>query len=429
MSPEIWTREIASPAIDFAGRVAVAEDGDVIVGGTTGGDIGADNQGGQDVFIRRFDADGAVEWTTQFGSPPSPFVSGLHVNAAGEVFAAGSTELVTFSPPMAKKDIYLTKFAANGVRLWTKQVETPGFEHALSLAADSNGEMFVSSSDSETPLDSPKASIRKFDAEGSLLWTRTLSAPLTGVNGAGTAVDNSGYAYLVGQVDSGAQLSGSSSTGGAFVSKFNANGDLQWTKQFGLPDSSAWDIAVDASNNFYVTGTDRSFNSGYLKKFDDAGALIWTVLFGGGTTASTLNLDEAGNLFVGGYVAANAPFFAMVQTDGTMVWTREYEYGSGYHPDVAGDGMGHVFVFNTIQVSNSFDTLLVKASIVPEPGAGILCGAGLVAFYGRVRPRLQTQQKKSADAQFSVIGPEFGDKLPFPRASMHAHSVLRLVRA
>jgi hypothetical protein len=69
----IWSRQFGSPAHDAATSVAVDAVGDTYVAGWTSGALpGQVFAGGpRDAFIRRYDTDGNVAWTRQFGTPQS----------------------------------------------------------------------------------------------------------------------------------------------------------------------------------------------------------------------------------------------------------------------------------------------------------------------------------------------------------------------
>ncbi len=368
--PPIWTRTIASPDIDFASRVETDFNGDVIVAGETAGTIGGAHVGGYDAFVRKFSSSGAVLWTRQFGGGSHESVRGLAVDGAGGVVVAGAVEGLAV-------DLYLRKYDATGGLSWSQQYAISGAERATNLAMAVNGELFVSNYDNPTPNALEVASLRKFSQVGAQLWTRTLSSASSQVLGLGTAVDSLGNSYLAGQVANGVQLAGSAGPGGAFLAKYDGAGNQLWLQQFGAADSSDWDIATDALNNLYVTGYDRSFNTGYLKKLDGSGNLLWTVFMGGGTNASRLDLDASGNLYVGGFLVNTYATYSRFLADGSLAWTRSFD--SGYTPDIAADGMGHLYVYDTTFAANSFDTLLLKDSVVPEPNAASLLCVALMA--------------------------------------------------
>lgn len=365
--PVVWTRTIATSELEFASRVDTALNGDVVVAGTTQGNLGGAPPTLSGAFLRKYDASGATLWTNQFAGPSSEFISGLHIYDSGDIMTAGSVETTTISPPSVTKDIYLRRVGSNGAVQWTNKAEVAGYEHATNLAVAGSGDLFVSSYDNITPLAREIASLRKFDSNGALVWTRSHSTPTGLVLGLGVGADAVGNSYLLGQTTLAQPLEGSPNGGGAFISKYNSAGVIQWTRQYGNPDSSAWDMAVDNANNLYVTGYDGEFNSGFLKKLDDTGAVIWSILFGGGAPTSTLDLDASGNLFLGGRIGGSQAAYRRVTTDGVPIWTRQFPFSSSYEPDVAGDGLGNVYAYDTFNINNGLDAALVKALIIPEP--------------------------------------------------------------
>src|SRR5207253_9135469 len=86
----LWTRQFGSSGWDQATGVAADASG-VYASGNTGGSLpGQSTAGGPDAFVRKFDAAGNVVWTRQFGSGSSDQVSGVAVNGSG-VHVAGGT--------------------------------------------------------------------------------------------------------------------------------------------------------------------------------------------------------------------------------------------------------------------------------------------------------------------------------------------------
>jgi hypothetical protein len=87
----LWTRQIATPANDFASEVSVAPDGSVIVVGSTAGVLtGASNAGDEDAFVRRYDASGNVLWTRQLGTAMKDVATGVDADGA-RVVVGGTT--------------------------------------------------------------------------------------------------------------------------------------------------------------------------------------------------------------------------------------------------------------------------------------------------------------------------------------------------
>lgn len=111
--------------------------------------------------------------------------------------------------------------------------------------------------------------IRKYDATGILLWSRTYnSGPgMTTDEANGVAVDTNGDIVVVGHGDN-------DSTGGIsynwLIRKYNSAGNLIWhfdgSTPFAGSQSEIHDVTTDSSDNIYVTG--RWANEWRTQKFD-----------------------------------------------------------------------------------------------------------------------------------------------------------------
>ncbi|RKH17413.1 hypothetical protein D7X74_12580 [Corallococcus sp. CA047B] len=109
-----WLRQVGTRDSDQATALARAPNGDVYVAGDTlGGFPGFTNQGGRDVFVLRFSAEGRLLGTWQQGTPQEDHVAGLAVDACGNAVVVGSTEggLVPGSPPLGSRDAFLLRLA------------------------------------------------------------------------------------------------------------------------------------------------------------------------------------------------------------------------------------------------------------------------------------------------------------------------------
>ena len=142
------------------------------------------------------------------------------------------------------------------------------------------------------------------------------------------AVDSSGNSYVTGYTDGG--LDGNSSSGKQdfFLIKYNSSGTKEWTKQEGSSgDDYAYGVAVDSSENIYVTGyTDKKLhgnnNSGrfdmFLVKYNSSGARQWTKQLGTSNNeyASAIATDSSDNIYVtgmtwGGLDGSTKPSYCM----------------------------------------------------------------------------------------------------------------------
>ena len=86
---DAWAREFGTSAADTANGIAVAGS-HVYVTGYTQGTFPGQVGGGDDAFLRNYDADGNLTWMDQFGTPTSDSGEGVAANGS-RVYVAGYT--------------------------------------------------------------------------------------------------------------------------------------------------------------------------------------------------------------------------------------------------------------------------------------------------------------------------------------------------
>ena len=300
---EAWVQRTSDAAVnESAQAVAVDGSGNVVVGGSWGGDY---------YTAKYAAADGALLWQKR--------TTGL----------AGSNDVVR------------------------------------ALAVDRNGNVIVTGSSLGTASQTDYYTVKYAAADGALLWEKRYNGPANGNDEAAAAVlDSSGNVVVTGSSNNGTASSGTDPNGNDYyTAKYAAgNGALLWEKRYNAPANradSATAVALDANGNVVVTGASRSDSNGdglydndyYTAKYAAAdGALLWEQRYNGllafGDIASAVAVDPAGNVVVtgssGGYYTAK-----YAASDGALLWSKRYT-GPGVGGDsasaVAVDGSGNVVV-------------------------------------------------------------------------------------
>jgi hypothetical protein len=174
-------------------------------------------------------------------------------------------------------DVFIAKYDSNGALLWAKRGGGNFTTKGFAIAVDSSGNSYVTgyfvvattfghgeaTPTTLTSAGSEDIFVAKYDSNGALLWAKRAGGT-NADHGAGIAVDNSGNSYVTG----GSRLSATFGEGEAnettlmsagnhdiFVAKYSSSGLLIWAKRAGgttLDEGFA--IAVDSSGNSYVTG-------------------------------------------------------------------------------------------------------------------------------------------------------------------------------
>src|SRR6266704_1589091 len=87
----LWTLQVGTPSGDSALGVAADPSGLYVAGGTGGALPGQTSAGGYDAYLQKYDPNGNLIWTHQFGTAGSDEPRGVAANAAG-VYVTGVTD-------------------------------------------------------------------------------------------------------------------------------------------------------------------------------------------------------------------------------------------------------------------------------------------------------------------------------------------------
>ena len=216
------------------------------------------------------------------------------------------------------------------------------------IVVDSNGNTYITGSTSSSNFPTTtgafqtslagmqNASVTKLNADGSALVYSTYLGGSVSDTGRGIKIDSSGNAYVTGftrspdfPVTPGAFQPTFQGQEDAFVTKLNSSGSaLVYSTYLGGNNLSAGlGIAIDNSNNAYITGLTQSTNfpitagalqpslgglqNAFLTKLNSAGsALIYSTYLGGNTmdTGIRIAVDGSGNAYIiGNTTSPNFP--------------------------------------------------------------------------------------------------------------------------
>jgi hypothetical protein len=226
-------------------------------------------------------------------SPPAnaeePYnLAGVKADNFGNIYISGSTGGSLGGPNAGAGDAFLIKYDASGSLLWSRQLGTSDLDDGGRVAVDGLGNAYLSGSTNGS-LGGPNAGGRdvfltKYDASGNLLWSRQAG---TGENdwGGSVAVDGSGNAYI--SAGTAGSLGGPYLGGefDAFVIKYDPSGNLLWSRQLGTASADqSYGVAVDGLGNAFITGWTAGNLDGpnaggldvFLTKYDPSGNLLWS---------------------------------------------------------------------------------------------------------------------------------------------------------
>jgi hypothetical protein len=341
------SRQIGTSSDDHGYGVSADGLGNVYMSGRTAGSLGGTNAGGDDAFITKWDANGALLWTRQLGTAGDDYSNGVSADGLGNVYITGYTG-GSLDGVQTGNDAFVSKFDAAGTLLWTRQPGLSGFDASLGVSADDLGNVVISGNAGAG------AFVTKYDAAGALLWTRQLSARGY-VQSQGVSTDKLGNVYISGYSD-GSLATPSAGQTEAFIRKYDADGAVLWTRQLGSAGNDySFGASADDLGNVYITGrtqgnlggTSAGIDDAFVSKFNAAGNLLWTKQLGTSSYEGSLAIsaDGLGNVYTAG------------GTNGSL--------------GAANRGFGDAFVAK------------ISDTTVPEPTTGVLFALGALSVWRR----------------------------------------------
>lgn len=371
---------IGTSSTDRSHGIDVDGSGNIYATGyTTGALDGQTNAGGEDVFLAKYDSNGARQWTRLSGTTAGERGESVAVhNATGNIYITGTTAgSLDGQAYLGSGDVFLIKYNTSGTKQWTKLLGTTAVDNAWSVAVDSSENIYVAgftggNLGGQTNSGGTDAFVAKYDSSGNMLWTRLLgNATLT--YSYAVSVAASGNVYISGMTRG--TLGGQSNAGiqDVFVAKYNSSGTLQWVRMAG---STLFDycygVAVDASENVYIAGSsygnfDGNLNTDqdgtadtediFIVKYDSSGAKQWSVFHGGAgnDVAYGMAVDSGGNIYINGNTDANLDgqvnsgghdsILLKYDSSGTRQWTQMLGTSSGeYARGMAVDGSDNPYI-------------------------------------------------------------------------------------
>jgi hypothetical protein len=298
---------------------------------------------------------------------------------------------------MGEDDIFVAKFDAAGIHLWSQRFGFGGNQRGFSVATDASGNVIVTgyfegSADfgggSLVSAGGYDLFVAKFNAAGTHLWSQrfgdasdTQYFPDVATDGSGNVIVTG---YFQGTVDFGGGALVSAGASDIFVARFDAAGTHVWSQRFGDADTQrAFSVAADGSGDFILAGdffgtvdfgggglTSAGANDVFVARFDAAGTHLWSRGFGdinsqymGGVTVdgwgnAIVTGDFYGTVDFGGGALTSLGldvFVARFDAAGNHLWSQRFgTFFSQYGVDVAADDWGNVVATGYFQGTMDF---------------------------------------------------------------------------
>lgn len=289
-----------------------------------------------------------IVWSTYYGDDFSDDnAKEITLDAEGNILVAGETATKTsfttegvFQTLYAggKYDAFVMKWSPKGERLWVTYYGGNDRDCAFGLQSDDSLSIYCTGdtrSDHLFMLNAHQPTfggivdvfMLKLDKNGMIIWSTFLGGANEDHNDGGIYIDTLDNLFICGWSESNENISTPDAYQpqkglmmDAFVAKFTTSGERIWSTYYGGDDEDrAHAMAVDRSNNIYVTGTSPSLNNistpgtqqpecggsldVFIVKFDGDGRRLWATYYGGlrDEHGRECTFDASGNFAITGY--------------------------------------------------------------------------------------------------------------------------------
>jgi rhodanese-related sulfurtransferase len=251
-----------SPGDDAATAVAVDLQGNHLVTGWTADQMDSNpHHGGRDAFVAKW-GDDELEplWVRQWGSSDHDTSRAVAVDSAGNVFVVGSTLGQLGDAQVGGEDLFVTKWDAAGNRVWSEQWGTPQTDVASAAAVDAAGHLWIAGRTAGELEGEPSAGgydafLAELDGDGQVVQVLQFGTT-SGDAAQALALDGSGNIWVAGITQG--DLNGEANSGGidSFVIKLDAGLMPVWTRLWGTTSEDlAAALALDATGASYLATT------------------------------------------------------------------------------------------------------------------------------------------------------------------------------
>ena len=321
-----WQKCLGGTITDHAYSIQPTPDGGSIVAGyttSTNGDV-TGNHGGYDAWVMKLSATGTLEWQKALGGLGWDYAYSIQPTPDGGYIVAGFTDYTNGDATgNYGNDAWVVKLSATGALEWQKALGGTSDDSASSIQLTPDGGYIMAGYTASTDGDvtgnhgSNDAWVVKLSSTGSLQWQKALGG--TSGDGVGNiqATLDGGY-ILAGYTQStNGDVSGNHGLNDAWVVKLSAIGTLEWQKALGGTSSDlAHSIQLTTDGGYILAGNTASSNGdvtgnhgnqdAWVVKLSATGTIQWQKALGGTSSdyAQSIQPTNDGGYIVAGYTAS-----------------------------------------------------------------------------------------------------------------------------
>jgi len=268
----LWAKEYRGPVWDWAEDIICTSDGGYAVLGWSNS-FGA---GDLDILLLKLDPSGNLTWAKTYGGTGEEMAWSIIQTSDGGYAVAGATS----SFGAGQDEPIILKLDPSGNLIWARTYGGTGGDYFWSIIQTGDGGFAAAGFTTSFGAGSSDALLVRLDQSGNTIWAKTYG---------GTNYDR--IEPVIQTPDGGFVVAGWTESFGAgsedaLIIRLNADGDMVWARTLGgASDDWLRSIVQTTDGGFAFAGTTMSFGIGqedyFVGKLDDAGNLVWARTFGG----------------------------------------------------------------------------------------------------------------------------------------------------
>ena len=322
-----------------------------------------------------FDKSGnlTTEWsTTPISANSVEQVNNTAVDSSGNKLIGFSADSGGFG---------LTKYNSSNTVQWSRRIKNSTSSNTSWggwTAFDSSGNIYVTGQTSiGGAVNQNYPTLVKFDTSGTFQWRQTYSGVIDYQSTKSNAlvIDSGGNPIVA------TRINAAGSRGLNVVIKYDSTGAKVWGRQLyrsgtnpGTTDGLSNGLAIDSSDNVYVTGVYDSASTGQnaiLAKYNSSGAIQWQRKMQSGN-GGAITIDSSANLYVG-LINGSPQTFTILKynSSGTLQWQRKFACST---LDLTAAALTFDVAEDSVLVAGLFNSATPSALIVKYPASGSITG-------------------------------------------------------